>query len=97
LTVRRPCRGAGRARDRRRTRSACQLGHARSPRRPCVPSLRAFRRSPSARACITFWQGTGTWHEFAQAIVGDVARPRVVPITTPNTLRRRGDRPWRAR
>jgi dTDP-4-dehydrorhamnose reductase len=26
--------------------------------------------------------GQATWHEFAQAIVGDVARPRVVPITT---------------
>lgn len=26
--------------------------------------------------------GATTWHGFAQAIVGDVARPRVVPITT---------------
>jgi len=27
-------------------------------------------------------QGATTWYEFAQAIVGDAARPRVVPITT---------------
>ncbi len=27
-------------------------------------------------------QGATTWYEFAQAIVGDTARPRVVPITT---------------
>ena len=26
--------------------------------------------------------GTASWHEFAQAIVGDAKRPRVVPITT---------------
>ena len=26
--------------------------------------------------------GSASWHEFAQAIVGDVDRPRVVPITT---------------
>ena len=26
--------------------------------------------------------GRASWHEFAQAIVGDAARPRVVPITT---------------
>lgn len=42
------------------------------------------RGALAERAGLYHFSSTGatTWHGFAQAIVGDVARPRVVPITT---------------
>ena len=44
---------------------------------------RACRIWPSDPVCITSpRQGATTWHGFAQAIIGDAPRPRVVPIAT---------------
>ena len=66
-----------------RTRSAFPTGAARSPRRPPASSRPGCRRWPSGRGSITCQStGAASWYDFACAIVGDVQRPRVVPIAT---------------
>ena len=66
------------------TRPARRTGAARCPtRRQRLVARGLAVARPNDPACITFPRGeTTSWHGFAQAIVGDAPRPRVVPIAT---------------